>query len=815
MPGPSSRDRFLARLQARQGGLAGEVQGLYDQSAAAEEEVRREALRQRLAQGPVVDPAVEAMQRAGADYDRAVPQQVDPAARAMAREGRGLDTATAAVGSNLVTPNLYAPTVPYQVAPDQGPIRIQVPEDEVPAPVASIPRTADPNATRQERARGAQVRHANSQAQEEVLAPGQSIATDHGSEVIDTDAVAPRPQQAPTGHARAGLNPETGLPVVEYNGQVVDIPVRPDGVVDARAVALGVSNLGLPPEEEARVMRDFERMLTAPRGSGQPTGPTNTASTRVVWEEGGQVSQDNADALAGANEAVDRAREGVNRDALIRTRLAAESNAALAEEQTRLEQERVAQEAEIQKRTDQRIQHLDEAIARISSNRVSQEVAFGAAGGRAVAGLSVIMGSMFRTGDTNQALQVVNSLVDRSMAEQQANMDNERAGVAMEQNLLSQFRTLTGDQRAAQDAVRAGQYGALRARLAAMMNHMEPTQLAMAQELDRALAEQQAAAAAAAGDIARTTIRREVATEVTRRGGPNAAEAVAAGRAAEVGIRDRLRRQADRAEDSAARFEEEGGSAEPDMVFSPDDPEVQAQEMLDESLNPRERARERVRGARGRSGRGGSRERARARVRASFDRRGLTREAWSEAREGLPDFPSAAEQAELASAGRIPPLPPGYMFDPRQNIGDAVELYLRADSGEERTAIRAAQEYAAFVSWGASEIADFRREHGGELTNSEESMVRVRELAATMRAEMIHQMSGAAVSDEERQTYLDRFPEPDEITAANAVGMYDRTLRAWTSFRDIQLRRTRDRLATFGLTTISTEGRAGGRTAQD
>lgn len=252
---------------------------------------------------------------------------------------------------------------------------------------------------------------------------------------------------------------------------------------------------------------------TAPRPAGRQPG-TVTESFSMNLDAG--VTPENQANLTAANEEFYKSRSNAQLGERQFAQLAANAEQELANEHARQVQLMEQREAERQQDIGSRMQAFDESIRRVADQRIDPEGFFGGDFGRRLgAGIVVALGQLGAAmgGGENAALGIINGAIERNIAAQRDNLQNQREGVRMEGQALSQYQRLLGDERAAEEAARAAHYAAVLGRVRTMMANAKPEQLAGLQRLANAIAEQQAAAQAAAADRGRWSIERNYQLE--------------------------------------------------------------------------------------------------------------------------------------------------------------------------------------------------------------------------------------------------------------------------------------------------------------
>ena len=260
------------------------------------------------------------------------------------------------------------------------------------------------------------------------------------------------------------------------------------------------------PEIHAQVLRQLGFADTP--AARAPQAPPGRIQMSLSETRRGTPSADTAAGLAEASDATRAAQRAVDLAEQNLAQTGVRTQRALAEEQAAQQAEMVAQEQERRRALAQRMQRFDESLRRVAEQRIDPEGFFGGDFGRRLgAGIVVALGQFASglTGGENAALGIINRAIDRNIAAQRDNMSNARSSAALEGQALSQYRSLLGDERAAEAAARAAHLQAVVSRLSGMMANARADQVAPMQRLRDALQEQQALAARAAQEIADTT----------------------------------------------------------------------------------------------------------------------------------------------------------------------------------------------------------------------------------------------------------------------------------------------------------------------
>jgi hypothetical protein len=113
----------------------------------------------------------------------------------------------------------------------------------------------------------------------------------------------------------------------------------------------------------------------------------------------------------------------------------------------------------------QRMGRMDRVLDAVRENRVDPERFFGGTGGparRLGSAVAVALGSLAsaHTGGPNTALQIIQSRIDADIQAQTTNQANLRSAAGLEQNAFAQFRSILGDEAAAEAATRAAHWEA-------------------------------------------------------------------------------------------------------------------------------------------------------------------------------------------------------------------------------------------------------------------------------------------------------------------------------------------------------------------
>lgn len=297
-------------------------------------------------------------------------------------------------------------------------------------------------------------------------------------------------------------------------------------VVDRRPIPEGMSILDstfnlLSPRERINVT-GLPVRAEQPRGPRVPPGGSVTTGFRIQQEA--PLSAATQAELARTGQGLQQAQQRVDQNEQREAQQRALAQQELATEAARTQQEEARREADRQAQLTQRMDAFNRSIQDVAAGQVDPEGFFGNDfGRRAGAAVAVALGQLgsMLGGGPNVALQTINSAIERNIAAQERNLQIRGQAAGLQGQALAQYRTLMGDDRAAQEAARAAHLAAVEARLNGRLASAAPEQLAGIQALRDRVAEARAAAEQAARDRGAFSIATEITS--TQRMSPQAA----------------------------------------------------------------------------------------------------------------------------------------------------------------------------------------------------------------------------------------------------------------------------------------------------
>jgi len=695
---------------------------------------------------------------------------------------------------------------------------------------------------------------------QEVLTDSPVQTNDHPEQLITEpgtlgSAVQARQEATPI---QTGLDPSTGQFVVTAPGIQGDIrlpidlsPEDLDFQLRAMSQAwAGSDAFGADPtvsRQRADHIRNaylaLQSRLRSAQGSEAPSGPLNDATMTFSQTLGAPVSPEARARAAEAEENVRRSMLTADKAELgeILTRADGFEAAGQFRQQQADEMAREAQEQ--QDRLTEKLGQYEDAIRRVANRQIDPNRYFGqGAGGRMSAALAVALGAMGSalTGGPNQALQIINSAIERDIRAQETDLANARATANMQGMALSQMRSIIGDEQGARAAVRAAHLQAFLNQIDSQLLHATGDRAAALGELRRAVVEQMAADQEVARQASAFSVRQEISTRQRGRSPGNAAAQAYAGATMQT-----LASQQAQGEPTPSSQEgqvPEGAQPAPEdreptalervrsgTLFSTGEPVEIAPGLVIPGIqvNPVSEAQTAVvRSARRRLAQNPNDRGARETVNAAARRaRSEQRRIERQIRRSLPRIP-AWDPQDLARANtaweryarggsesgpvQSAHLPPGYRWLTSEDVGgghvNGPELFhQRMNMGEaaRKEFLDATRMLNLFNDIYPTVIAA-RRQFGGELTSVEEQMVLARQMANNFRTMLQQSRSGAALTEAELALYREMLPNPDE---GNDI-MWDRVHAAWDTFATMYGGQTRSILRNFGVTTDSTSGNA-------
>lgn len=639
---------------------------------------------------------------------------------------------------------------------------------------------------------------------------------------------------------QTGVDMASGMFVIQGAGGQIALPLGLSPT-DAWSRLAGMSNQWqgtdtfganpqISPQAAHRAWQAYIAANTALQGQGAPTGPLTEQSLAFQQDIQAPVSPENAARLAAAQAAERQAQAGADQAAL--DEVAARGDAfgqrgALA---TRQADEMDQQEQAFQTELRSRMGQFESAIQEVQNRRIDPNRYFGpGAGGRIGAALAVALGEIGAglTGRPNAALGIIDAAINRDLQAQQADNENARAAANMRSTAIQQMRSIIGDERGAQAAVRAAHYQAFMNQIDQQLTTASGANLAALQTLRAAVLERIQAEAAVAADRARFSARLQSQTTTRGRGGAGTAGVLreaAAAVAAQDARRSPAQPQAASTPAQAPQqlptamervqqgdlFQDEGQIEIAPGIFIPGigaRPTASAQMAVDAARarlarNPNDRgAREVVTAARREARARGRRIERQVRAQlpriAPFDPdelRHVDAMAQRHARYG-------AESGVIA-----PPTPPaGTTYD---GSPDAPRRYatMWASSEGARNQLNGDLMAAQFLNRVYPRIVGGMEEFGAEVTATEPMVAFARQAANEYRDMLIRARSGAAITEDELDMYMAQMPDPNEITLQNVLGILPDLRNRWEAIRSVHGERLRALLSNWGLTTDNIAG---------
>ncbi len=289
----------------------------------------------------------------------------------------------------------------------------------------------------------------------------QQVMTPRGPSLMGQATVPPGPEGA---RMFADIVRRSGGIGLRYPQAMADALSNPETfpggsfLLDRNAVA--AAGQAFNPTDIQQFDAQGQRFVTGGQGSGMPAfrfGEEMSATIRP------QVPDWLRQMQVGTVEKLTALRQEALQGSLDVNRLAAEGGSQLAElrqaqisELSRFDEDRAA---ELRGRWAQ----LDSAIDRIENNQIDPDGFFGEGAGRRIAfGAALALGALGSaiSGGPNQAMEILEGRIDRHIRAQEANQANARAAVGARGNALGMLRSITGDERAAMESLRAAEYGA-------------------------------------------------------------------------------------------------------------------------------------------------------------------------------------------------------------------------------------------------------------------------------------------------------------------------------------------------------------------
>lgn len=572
-----------------------------------------------------------------------------------------------------------------------------------------------------------------------------------------------------------------------------------------------------------------------PRG---PAGPLNEATLTYRQQIGAPVDPSLIAARDEATEARRQAQLTSDEAEAELLQKHGDNLMSVGEFQSQQATEQAREAVERYERLQEKLQAYEDAIRRVADRQVDPDRYFGRhAGGRMSAALAVALGAIGSslTGGPNQALQIINSAIDRDIQAQEHDIQNARSAANMQGMALSQFRSILGDEEAAKAATRAAHLQSFLTRLDGQMAHAQGNRLAHLQALRRAVVEEMEAQNAIVAARSAYTLDIERSTTVKQRGGPGAGDAyrqAAEGTVASFQPREEGPLTPEEDAQIAAQEErelptvlervregtlfEEGPPVElplgesyvtvPSIAVAPTRQQEQvvrsARRRLERDPNDRE-ARDTVAAGR-RLARRQQRQTERRWRRIlgeipSLDHRdidAISRSLDRRLRDGQ-------EGGELPQ--EVLPRPFRWMR-PSEGVENPVQLFrdmmAKGETARNRF-LNAVNTYNVLVDIYPKIIAA-RQQWGRQIIPVSEQMETARALAMNFRSALQHARSGAQLSERELEFYEKLIPDPSKGWSIQI----DTIIQAWNALLTTIARQARAELAAFGITIDSPAGNA-------
>lgn len=381
---------------------------------------------------------------------------------------------------------------------------------------------------------------------------------------------------------------------------------------------------------------------------------------------------------------------------------------------------------------------LNERIDAVGNRQIDVNEAFGGFGGRVAAGIAIALGQLGSAigGGENAALAIVNSMVDRSLRAQEANLANEQRGVQNAGSALAQMRAILGNEEAAINAARAMHLRGMEAQLSGVMAAGDQNVRGRGQMLMAALQRERRYATIAAQQSQQNARHIERSVRVR---GPQS-------RVAQV----------------TSNFV--GG------------PQVSQQSVAHRgsattaSGTTTGRARAQRTAAQPRT-------MARAFIAPQFDP-----EAWNEAMRAFREDDARAVTPIGGELARV-----NGVLDPRSQI--LFDRFIEDAPAEERRLVNGALTTTQQINALQPEIDSFIQEFGTESTSIEETRERLNTGIDLLRAAYTRATTGAAFTDGERERIMAMIPDlPSATDLPELLGAWSRVRNRWSGLRDAYAR---------------------------
>lgn len=483
--------------------------------------------------------------------------------------------------------------------------------------------------------------------------------------------------------------------------------------------------------------------LGAPAATGVG-GPRMDATVRQQIRTPGQVSEMTAARLASADNAVEGAHgflQGAQDAGFVGRTVGAQ---ALSGEQEAEARAMEARNLERTARLEHGLQGLQRRLDDVAGMRVDVNEAFGGFGGRMGAAIAVALGAIGSSlgGGENQALAIVNAMVDRNLQAQRDNISNARADAQARGNAWAQMRDLLGSEEAATQAARALHLTAVATGINGFIEGLGQREQQAGRLLQQRLTEQSLVARQAAAELAATAGRTDVSMRF--RGQQSAVQ----GQLASV----------------------LGGGA-------PSGAGV-----------PAGGTRQPLPGTAGGTGAGPSAARRPApAVRGRLDPEGMAEAARAFREHDAPATPPIGTRLRTDANAQV---------DPRSQ---ALFRSVWTGTGGERQHVM--RGVALVGTWGRllPLVINSNRDFRAELTRGEPDVARARAAAWNMRSRLRNMLTGAAFTESEAEEYLAQMPDPNQITTDNVTEWWDGFENAWLGMADSLFQTETASLETAGL----------------
>ena len=418
------------------GGFAEQAQAIQQQAAQAQQGVQQETLQGRQAYVPGIGEAVGDPNAPGPG-PALPPQAADLVDRAI----RGTMEMSGAAGISAAA---------GETPPDTS--------QPLPGPIGDAARPAF-----QQRA------DARTALEQQVQSRGSANAIDDPN-ALDQEMT----QEGPAGG-------DTGAYTVQYGGSLyAAVPgmtrdMLPPGVTENDFIELEDGTLlfgqrgtnalvesgDISPSNLARLTATQLR-TPAPQGPQGPQGALNEIEVAVT--ERGQVDPGITQAMGLMDEKLAALQQAHSQGALDLNTLQAEGFGYLADTRQEISNQMSQADEEAGNEFRSRLQFVDQNLENLRRTRINPEGFFGEGGEgtarRFGAAIVTALGALASnlTGGPNTALEIIERRIQDNIGAQQANLQNQRQAVGMQQNALNQLQGRLRDERSARDAMYAMQW---------------------------------------------------------------------------------------------------------------------------------------------------------------------------------------------------------------------------------------------------------------------------------------------------------------------------------------------------------------------